>query len=89
MRMRNLIEGTLKITATAGGHVATFTPYALEDGPPQTLPLATREAVAALLHEIGTRTARIIKAMDDLRATRSADLPSVFLTRVQFQRFVV
>jgi hypothetical protein len=87
--MRKLIEGSLKITATAQGHVATFTPYALEDGPAQTRSLGTREAVAEFLQGIGTRTARLINAMDDLRETGTAYLPSVFLTRAQFLRFHV
>jgi hypothetical protein len=86
--MRGFVEGRLEIVATADEYLVTFRPYGLETpSSRETLRLTSREAVAAFLQEIGTRVARVIKTMDDLRATGSASLGSVFLTERQRVRF--
>jgi hypothetical protein len=86
--MRGFVEGCLEISATDAGYVATFTRYDVKNAPlGQVLRLSSRAAVAEFLQEIGTRTARVIKAVDDLRKRGSATLPSVFLTETQHERF--
>jgi hypothetical protein len=87
--MHGFVEGRLEIFATEEGYVATFTPYDVGNRGPsgQMLRLSSRSAVAEFLQDIGTRTARIIRAVDDLRERRSATLPSVFLTETQRERF--
>ena len=82
-----MIEGSLRISATREGYVVTFTPYAVEHSPSGELRLSNRQAVADFIQEIGTRTARMIKAMDDLRETGAAFLPTVFLTPGQRELF--
>jgi hypothetical protein len=82
------IEGSLKISAAVDGYVAAFTPYAVEHWPPgQPLRLASREAAASFLHEIGTRPRRIVEILDDLRDTGGVFLPMVVVTPGQRQAF--
>lgn len=86
--MRGFVEGRLEISATGNEYVARFTPYDVGTrASGRVLSLPNRDAVAQFLQEIGTRTARIIKAMDDLRERGAAVLPSVFLTETQRERF--
>jgi hypothetical protein len=87
MRVSEIIEGSLKISATSEGYVVTFTPYAVKHSLPGELRLPNRQAVADFIQEIGTRSARMIGAMDDLRETGVAFLPTVFLTPGQRERF--
>lgn len=82
------IEGSLKISASGDGYVATFTPYAVEHWPPgQRLRLASREAAASFLQEIGTRPRRIVEILADLGDAGGVFLPMVVVTPEQRQAF--